>query len=292
MHMRALQTLGRLSKRASRFVLQYALACALLGIAMFFAGCAETFILFPSTHAVATDRVRQAFDWSGGEVEVFIDRVGGRPGDAPQVFVLDFIGNADRAERSSLLPDDVWADGRRAEIWHVNPPGYGGSTGPARLKSFGPAALAVYDGFAKAAAGKPMLISGFSLGSTVALHVATQRPCTGMVIANPLPLRPMIFVRHGWWNLWLLAVPIWFQIPGELNAQATAPQVTVPAVFLSATRDRVIPPSFHRTVVDAYAGPKRVIELEGADHNDPPTRAEADRIRAAVADLLAGRLRE
>ncbi|KAF5408528.1 MAG: hypothetical protein Udaeo2_13130 [Candidatus Udaeobacter sp.] len=39
--------------------------------------------------------------------------------------------------------------------------------------------------------------------------------------------------------------------------------------FLLAEKDEVVPARYHRLVVDAYAGEKRVISLRGAHHNDP-----------------------
>jgi pimeloyl-ACP methyl ester carboxylesterase len=43
--------------------------------------------------------------------------------------------------------------------------------------------------------------------------------------------------------------------------------VQCPAVFCSADEDAVVPPEYHQLVIDAYAGPKRVIKLKGSDHN-------------------------
>jgi len=47
---------------------------------------------------------------------------------------------------------------------------------------------------------------------------------------------------------------------------------------LLAKKDEIVAPRFHRLVVNAYAGQKRVIELRGAHHNDPIEGA-------ALADL-------
>ena len=79
----------------------------------------------------------------------------------------------------------------------------------------------------------------------------------------------MILRRFGWWNLWLLAGPVALQIPRELDSIANAKAIHAPAIFLLAGRDEVVAPRYHRLVVDAYAGEKRVITLPGAYHNDP-----------------------
>lgn len=79
----------------------------------------------------------------------------------------------------------------------------------------------------------------------------------------------MILRRFGWWNLWLLAGPIALQIPKDLDSISNARTIRVPAIFLLAEKDEVVPRRYHQLVVDAYSGKKRVIALPGAHHNDP-----------------------
>src|SRR5206468_11352868 len=73
----------------------------------------------------------------------------------------------------------------------------------------------------------------------------------------------------AWWNLWLLAARDALHIPRGLDCIANGRASRVPAIFLLAERDEIVAPRFHRLVVQAYAGEKRVIELPGAYHNDP-----------------------
>ncbi len=115
------------------------------------------------------------------------------------------------------------------------------------------------------------MLFGTSIGATAALHVAASRPAeiAGLILHNPPPLREMILRQFGWWNLWLLAGPIALQLPRDLNSIENAKAIHAPAIFLLAQSDEVVAPRFHRLVVNAYAGEKRVIELHGAYHNDP-----------------------
>src|SRR5207247_1604431 len=92
---------------------------------------------------------------------------------------------------------------------------------------------------------------------------------TALILHNPPPLREMILRHLGWWNLWLLATPVALQVPRDLDSIANSRASRVPAVFLLAQKDEIVAPRFHRLVVDAYAGEKRVIALRGAYHNDP-----------------------
>ncbi len=64
-------------------------------------------------------------------------------------------------------------------------------------------------------------------------------------------------------------VDVALQIPRDLDSIENARAIHAPAIFLLAERDEVVAPRFHRLVVNAYAGEKRVIALHGAYHNDP-----------------------
>jgi pimeloyl-ACP methyl ester carboxylesterase len=240
------------------------------GVVMIFGGCADKLILFPSRqpiHARTAHRETVALD-QGRSVEVWVDRSpGATGGDAePQAYLIEFTGNATRAEQVASYAASRWGD-RAVEVWMVNYPGYGGSTGPAQLKAIPPAALAVYDHVAKNAGGKPIFLAGNSLGTTAALYVATQRPTAGLILQNPPAIRNLILSRYGWWNLWLIAGPIALQVPKELDGPTNAAKAGVPAMFVLAEKDDFVVPVNQKRVVEAYAGPKRVILLTGG-HND------------------------
>jgi len=57
-------------------------------------------------------------------------------------------------------------------------------------------------------------------------------------------------------------------------------------IFLLAEKDEIVPPRYHRLVVNAYAGEKRVIALHGAYHNDPIEGAAQADLNNAVGWLL------
>ena len=67
----------------------------------------------------------------------------------------------------------------------------------------------------------------------------------------------------------MLAGPVALQIPRDLDSIANAKTSHAPAIFLLAEKDEVVAPRFHRLVVSAYAGEKRVISIRGAYHNSP-----------------------
>jgi len=254
---------------------------------MFFGHLPDHLILFPTRARIdAGGAVRKTVPFQHGELELWTakSRHAQQNGTA-DIYVLRFYGNADRAERWAAVEAEMWND-RAVEIWGMNYPGFGGSTGPARLSTIGPAALAAFDELKRRVAERPIVAYGASIGATAALHVAAQRPVAGLILHNPPPLREMILRQFGWWNLWLLAGPVALQIPKDLDSIANAKMIRAPAIFLLAEKDEVVAPRFHRLVVNAYAGKKRVISLPGAYHNDPIEGAALADFHAALDWLL------
>lgn len=252
-------------------------------------GCADSFVL-PSNHEVLspTGMTRRMVPVNGKQVEVWITRSPGAVGHEPAAYVLFFVGNADRAERWLSVVADGW-DKRPVEAWGMNYPGSGGSDGPARLASIGPDALGVYDAMRRVAGSRPIFIHAASLGTTAALCVAARRPVAGLVLHNPPPLRQLILGHSGWWNLWLLAIPVSAQIPHDLDSIANAERCHAPAVFVLSGADQVVPPRYHWMVVDAYAGPKRVISVPGASHNEPLPHEAGEQLQRDIDWLMSGK---
>jgi pimeloyl-ACP methyl ester carboxylesterase len=230
----------------------------------------DRLVLFPTTDRLeAGAAIRKPIPFQGGELEIWTaaSKLAQERGQ-PEIYVLRFYGNADRADRWVEAEAEMW-NNRAVEVWGMNYPGFGGSTGPARLARLGPAALAAFDAVKARAGARPVVVFGASLGTTTALHVAAHRPVAGLILHNPPALRQIILRQFGWWNLWLLAGPLAQKLPTDLDSIANARKVRVPAIFLLAENDEVVAPKFQRLVVDAYAGEKRVIQLIGAGHNSP-----------------------
>jgi pimeloyl-ACP methyl ester carboxylesterase len=230
----------------------------------------DRLILFPSTQYIDPHgAVREIIPFRNGDLEIWTARSYlAEQRDHIDAYILRFYGNADRADRWVALEADAFGE-RAIEVWGVNYPGFGGSSGPARLKRMGETGVAAFDAMKIKAGGKPIYVFGASIGSTVALHVAANRDVRGLVLHNPPPLRQIILRHYGWWNLWLLAGPVALRIPRDLDSLANAKHIHAPAIFLLAENDEIVPPKFQRLVVDSFAGEKRVIPLPGAYHNSP-----------------------
>ena len=122
---------------------------------IFFGHLPDHLILFPSTARMdGHGAIRKTIPLEeNGDLEIWTARSqrAGRDG-RPDIYVLRFYGNADRAENWVAAEAEAW-NGRAVEIWGMNYPGFGGSTGPAQLKRVGPAGLAAFDALQKSADG-------------------------------------------------------------------------------------------------------------------------------------------
>lgn len=244
-------------------------------------GCADHLLLFPSTGlANAGTAKRREIVSHGQTIELFTARSpGARSGTKPQALVLEFCGNASRAEHVTEYIANRWGY-RPVEVYVMNYPGFGRSAGAAKLSSIPPAALAAYDDIAARAQGIPIVVAGNSLGTAAALYVAAKRPVAAIILQNPPPLHQMIFRKYG-----IFSSPVIAQIPAELDSIANAKRVKAPAVFVLSGQDVTVEPRYQQMIVDAYAGEKHLIKRPAADHNSPIT-GEADRQLQSELDWI------
>ncbi len=241
-------------------------------------GC-DGLLLHPSTDPLDPQGAhRHIFKNNGTTIEVYYaPSPGVLAARTIQAYVLYFNGNSSRAESFATPTARSWGL-HPVEVWALNYPAFGGSQGPSRLSYLEDTALATYDELARHAAGRPIFVTGYSMGTTVALYVATQRPTAGMLLKSPPPLPRLMLERYGWWNLWLLAAPGALAVPSGLNSLSTAPQVKVPAIFILSGDDSLVPLKYQQLVVNAYAGPKQILLLPNAEHATPIGTADQSRL--------------
>ena len=192
---------------------------------------------------------------------------------SPDIYILKFVGAAGRAEWVTEFPLELWND-LSAEIWAVNPPGYGCSTGRASLTSWAGAATAVFEQLSGVASGRPIVISANSLGTSAAFHIAAGANVAGLIVRNPPPLAELIRARFGRSVFGIGARLIAAQVPEALDSIRTAAKCRVPAIFITSAKDRTVPPRFQQQILDVYAGPHRNLILPDAGHGTPMTPRE------------------
>src|SRR5437588_12506821 len=140
---------------------------------MFLTPLTDQLILFPTTQRIdAQGAARQTIPFQNGELEIWTARSPlAQQRNHVDAYILRFYGNADRAERWVALEADAFGV-RAIEVWGMNNPGFGGSSGPARLAKMSEAALATFDALKSKAGTHPIFVFGASIGSAVAMNVA------------------------------------------------------------------------------------------------------------------------
>lgn len=179
---------------------------------------------------------------------------------APLPLILYFGGNAEEVS---------WMAGTQPRlaghaILAVNYRGYAGNAGTPGETAFLADALAIHD-WAVAQPGidaRRIVVMGRSLGSAVAVHLAAERPVARVVAITPLD--SVRSVASGIYPF----IPVSLLLKHPFDAAARAPRIAAPLLAVVAGSDRVIPPRHARALFDAWGGPKRWVELRGADHND------------------------
>lgn len=249
----------------------------------------DRIILEPSRREITVPHKRRVLlSHADGHLEAWVHRVGA---DAetrdPDLYVLIFPGTGSRAEDSTPLVDNCWPE-LSVEVWAVNPPGYGGSTGTASLHNIPSMASRALDGLRSQAAGRPLVVAGGSLGCVSALYLVSRHAVDGMLLENPPALREVIRAQSGWWQFAWARTALARHIPEVLDSIRNASQTRVPAVFIVAQQDRIVPARCQKQIIDAYAGPKRVLDRPEADHDTPLYEGDVRQLRELAAWLRRG----
>ncbi|AWJ86594.1 alpha/beta hydrolase (plasmid) [Azospirillum sp. TSH58] len=136
--------------------------------------------------------------------------------------------------------------------------GYGGNPGKpseAGLYEDGRAAMDFLE-----AAGARVVLHGYSLGSGVAVQLATERRVEAVILAAPYTSIADIGGRL------LPILPVRSMIRHPFDSFSKIGQIKAPLLIYHGTIDRVIPADHSERLLATASAPKKFIALEGADH--------------------------
>jgi uncharacterized protein len=209
-------------------------------------------------------------------------RAGPRPG--PAVLVL----NGNGGNRSLRAPLAAALAGMGLHVLLFDYRGYGGNPGRPTEAGLAADARAALDHLA----GRPevdparVVYFGESLGAAVALRLATERPPAALVLRSPFASLAEVGRLH------YPLVPVGLLLRDRYDSAALAGRLAAPLLVVAGDRDRIVPAGHSRRLFAAAPEPKRLVVLDGADHNDPDLLAgprllaELRRFLAAVPGLL------
>jgi hypothetical protein len=183
--------------------------------------------------------------------------VGG--GGSPAPLVIYFGGNA---EEVSWLAE-VAGEFAGWSLLLVNYRGYGESEGKPGEKQLLADALAVYD-YARRHQGvnpERIVAMGRSLGSGVAVYLATERSLRGVILVSPYDSLVEVGRRHYPY------LPISLMLRHRFDSIGRAPRIDAPLLCLVAAGDRIIPTPHSNALFAAWRGEKTWREVPNADHD-------------------------
>ena len=180
-----------------------------------------------------------------------------RPLPGPDALIY-FGGNQERVGRNfarfaALLP--------RHALYLVNYRGYGGSTGSPSEAALFADALAVYDHVQSRHAS--VAVVGRSLGTGVAVHVASQRPVGRLALVTPYD--SIENVARGRYPF----LPVGWLLLDKFDSASRAANVRAPTLVVVGEHDAVITRERSDALIAKFAkGQARVAVVRGAGHND------------------------
>lgn len=167
--------------------------------------------------------------------------------------------------------------------------GYGRSEGGPSVDALRDDALVVYDHLVEERGVDParVILWGHSMGSFLATHVAAERSVGGMVLENPAT-NVDDWVQHliPWYVRLFLGVEVDPALQGEDNV-ARLTDLTVPLLVVTGTEDNVTAPAMGRRLYEAAGSEqKRLIEVEGGDHNGLHQNDDVQEAYGALVDRV------
>jgi pimeloyl-ACP methyl ester carboxylesterase len=199
-----------------------AMIYAALCLALFLAQ--RSFIYFPQPKSIGDNGTTLTLNVDGERILVAT-----RPKSGAEA-VIYFGGNAEDVSHSLPTLADAFPN---RSLFAMNYRSYGGSTGKPSETALIADALAMFD---RVHADHPhIIVIGRSLGSGVAIHIASERPIERLVLITPYDsLAAIAAIQFRYFPLsWLML--------DKFESWRYAPEVTAPTQLIAAQNDEVIP---------------------------------------------------
>jgi pimeloyl-ACP methyl ester carboxylesterase len=179
-----------------------------------------------------------------------------RPHAGPKALIY-FGGNAEDVSRS--LPEFDRAFPEHA-LYLLHYRGYGGSTGSPSEEALARDAMALFD---KVYADHPQIaVVGRSLGSGIAVRLASSRPAVKLLLITPYNSLEELAERQFRW------LPVRWLLKDKYESWRYAAHITVPTRLIAAEHDEVIPGASTRRLYSQFPpGVATLQVIPGTGHN-------------------------
>jgi pimeloyl-ACP methyl ester carboxylesterase len=208
-------------------------------------------IYYPQPRAVGTAVTLLTLPIADAQVLVSV-----RPHDGPNALIY-FGGNAEDVSRN--LPEFAQAFPDYA-LYLLHYRGYGGSSGSPSEEAIARDAITLFD---QVYASHPhVAVVGRSLGSGVAVRLASERPAARLVLITPYNSLEGLAARQFRW------FPVRWLLKDKYPSWRYAARITVPTLLIAAGHDEVIPrPNTERLYTHFAKGVASLQVIPGTGHN-------------------------
>jgi uncharacterized protein len=196
--------------------------------------------------------------------------------------VLVFNGNAGNRSYRADIARRLSAEGLAVLLFDYR--GYGGNAGSPTEQGLALDAKAARDYVLTRPDVDASRIAYFgeSLGSGVAVRLAVEHPPRALILRSPFTSFVDVGrVHYGW-------LPVGLLLRDRYPSLDRIQQIRSPLIVIAGSNDTIIPVTQSRRLFDAAREPKRLVIIEGADHNDEVLSA-GPQVIGAVRDLVAAR---
>lgn len=147
---------------------------------------------------------------------------------------------------------------------YVNYRGYGASTGKPGQKELFSDALSIIDQLTASAKMDPakILLFGRSLGSSIAIYVASQRNTMGLILVSPFDSLAAVAQSH------YPIFPAKYLLRNPFPSIDYIAGIETPAIIIMAENDNVVPRRHSLAIIDAWQGPLISTTIPATSHND------------------------
>ncbi len=174
--------------------------------------------------------------------------------------VVVFNGNAgNRADRESL-GSGLAANGLGVLMTDYR--GYGGNPGHPTEDGLARDARAAAAFVRARSAESPLVYFGESLGAAVAVELASVDPPAALVLRSPFTSLAEVGRVHYPW------LPVGSLLKDRYPSDERIGLVQVPTLVIAGEADSIVPVSQSREIFETAPGPKQLVVIPGADHND------------------------
>ncbi len=181
------------------------------------------------------------------------------PAEGGKATVLIFHGNGSQVAWERPRAAKFVSAGYSALL--VEYRGYPGSTGAPSEAGLRMDGLAAYDWLAGQGV-SDLFINAHSLGTGVALYVASKRPVKAIALEAAYP--SLVDVARDDYPIF----PVGLLMRDKFPAEQWAREVTAPLLVIHGDKDKVIPVKFGAALYEKANEPKSFVTLDGAGHNN------------------------